>query len=87
MGNVTNIRTFENSTTETIVKNEFYECPFCGHMEVYCGAFSISPDCFVQCLGCKATIEAEVPWNGMTEEEHDHACREVLLPLWNRRAE
>ena len=67
-------------------KIEFYECPFCGGTDLEFCAFSISPDCFVRCKGCNASIELEVPWNDMNEKEHDIACWEALQKAWNKRA-
>ena len=68
--------------------NEFNACPFCGCEDIFGGAFSFSADCHAICQNpeCGATIETEVPWNGMSEEEHDKECFKKLLPMWNRRA-
>lgn len=68
-------------------EEQFDACPFCGCEEIVCGAFSISPDCYVTCAKCGAMIETDVSWKGMdSQEEHDKACKEALLPLWNKRA-
>lgn len=60
-------------------------CPFCGGTDISFNAFSISEDAYVLCKDCNAGIEIQVPWDGMNEEEHDGACYEKLLKIWNRR--
>ena len=68
-------------------EERFDACPFCGCEEIVCGAFSISPDCYVTCTKCGAVIETDVSWKGIdSQEEHDKACKKALLPLWNNRA-
>lgn len=49
-------------------------------------AYKISPECYVLCLECGASIERTVHWGDMIVEEHDKKCWEVLLEAWNRRA-
>lgn len=61
--------------------------PFCGSANIRDGAFSISPDCFVLCEDCGASIETEVPWGDMTEKEHDQECWKELERRWNRRTD
>lgn len=65
---------------------ELKTCPFCGENNISMGAFSISPDCYIQCE-CGARIELQVPFNGMSESEHDAVCVEKLIKSWNRRAD
>ena len=66
--------------------NELKPCPFCGENDISMGAFSISPDCYIEC-GCGARIELQIPWNDLHEEEHDAICAEKLIEAWNRRAD
>lgn len=60
-------------------------CPFCGGEEISMGAYSISPDCYIECKSCSCMIEREVPWNGMNQEEHDRECAKILIEAWNTR--
>ncbi len=66
---------------------ELKPCPFCGGTNVKLGAFSISPDCYVICNDCGASIEKSVAWGNMNTKEHDQKCLSVLTEAWNRRAE
>ncbi|WP_445449045.1 Lar family restriction alleviation protein [Enterococcus faecalis] len=61
-------------------------CPFCGSEKISFNAFSISPDAYVLCKQCNASIEISVPWDDMDEKEHDKVCFEKLSVLWNKRA-
>ena len=65
--------------------DELKPCPFCGSKDVDCRAWTFGSDCYVKCTNCGATIETVVPWEDMSEEKHDEACREVLIELWTRR--
>jgi hypothetical protein len=64
---------------------ELKPCPHCGSEDIATGAFSICDDCYVCCDDCGAMIETSVPWDNMTEQEHDTKCLEVLTKLWNTR--
>lgn len=66
--------------------NEFKSCPFCGCKQIRGYAFSFSPDCGVECENCGAGIGSSVPWGDMDEKEHDKACYEHMLKLWNTRS-
>lgn len=60
-------------------------CPKCGHTELTAGAFSIVPDCVLECDNCGFSIESEVSWEGCeTQEEHDDKCLDHLKDLWNK---
>ena len=61
------------------------KCPFCDGEEITMGAFSISADCYIMCKTCGASIEKEVAWNGMTQEQHDEECKKILAEAWNNR--
>lgn len=65
--------------------NELKQCPFCGGDDIQMSAFSISSDCYIICNTCGAVIEKSVPWNDMTQEEHDDECKKVLIKAWNTR--
>lgn len=59
-------------------------CPKCGKDELDAGAFSICPDCYVECTNCGFTIESEVLWDGCDSvQEHDDKCLEHLKQIWN----
>lgn len=60
-------------------------CPKCGQTELTAGAFSIVPDCTLECDNCGFCIESEVSWEGCeTQEEHDDKCLDHLKDLWNK---
>lgn len=61
-------------------------CPFCGSENISFNAFSISPDSYVLCKQCNASIEISVPWDDMDTKEHDKVCFKKLLTKWNKRA-
>lgn len=61
-------------------------CPFCGSENISFKAFSISPDSYVLCNQCNASIEISVPWDDMDTKEHDKVCFKKLLTKWNKRA-
>lgn len=65
--------------------NKLLPCPFCSGEEISMGAYSISPDCYIECKSCGCMIEKEVPWNGMNQEEHDRECAKFLIEAWNTR--
>lgn len=65
--------------------NQLKKCPFCGGDDIQMSAFSISSDCYIICNTCGAVIEKSVPWNDMTQEEHDDECKKVLIEAWNTR--
>ena len=64
---------------------ELKPCPFCGGTHIKAGAFGISPDCYIMCEDCGASIEKMVAWGNMNPEEHDQKCWSVLVEAWNRR--
>lgn len=73
--------------------SELKKCPFCGGKNIYMGAFDFSPDCNIECEDCGAGFCTEVPWErnkGSREEEikaHDKLCKDILMELWNTRAD
>lgn len=65
---------------------ELKPCPFCGNTDLLMGAYSIADECYISCA-CGITLTLSVPWNNMTEEEHDKCCVERLTENWNRRVD
>lgn len=59
------------------------DCPFCEGNDIHFRAHDISDNCVVHCVDCGKGMDSEVPWDGMTIVEHDKACFEHLLLLWN----
>lgn len=67
---------------------ELKPCPFCGGTDIKMYAYSIAPECSVECQQCGARIDASVPWRRIdTEALHDHKCWKKLAKKWNRRAQ
>ena len=66
--------------------DELKPCPFCGGTNITMGAYSIAPECHIECE-CGAGIELIVNFNAeMSVEEHDDLCAMELAMAWNRRA-
>ena len=62
-------------------------CPFCGGANITMGAYSIAPECHIECE-CGAGIELIVNFDAeMSVEEHDDLCAMELAMAWNRRAQ
>lgn len=66
--------------------DELKPCPFCGGTNITMGAYSIAPECHIECE-CGAGIELIVNFDAeMSVEEHDDLCAMELAMAWNRRA-
>lgn len=65
---------------------ELKPCPFCEGSNITIHASSISPDCYIICGDCGASIERDVSWGDMDEPGHDRACAAALVEAWNRRS-
>lgn len=64
------------------------KCPRCGSENLSFYAFSISPDCGVNCNDCDFSLISEVSWEGCThEKEHDQKCYDHLVNLINKEHE
>ena len=62
-------------------------CPFCGSTNITMGAYSIAPECHIECE-CGAGIELIVNFDAeMSVEEHDDLCAMELTKAWNQRAQ
>lgn len=67
--------------------DELKPCPFCGGTNITMGAYSIAPECHIECE-CGARIELIVNFNAeMSVEEHDDLCAMELTKAWNQRAQ
>lgn len=67
--------------------DELKPCPFCGGTNITMGAYSIAPECHIECE-CGAGIELIVNFNAeMSVEEHDDLCAMELTKAWNQRAQ
>ena len=67
--------------------DELKPCPFCGGTNITMGAYSIAPECHIECE-CGAGIELIVNFDAeMSVEEHDDLCAMELAMAWNRRAQ
>ena len=67
--------------------DELKPCPFCGGTNITMGAYSIAPECHIECE-CGAGIELIVNFNAeMSVEEHDDLCAVELTKAWNQRAQ
>lgn len=63
-------------------------CPFCGGNNISMSAFSIAPECYIECQDCGASISSSVSWGKfMSEKKHDKLCAKKLTKKWNRRAD
>ena len=67
--------------------DELKPCPFCGGTNITMGAYSIAPECHIECE-CGAGIELIVNFDAeMSVEEHDDLCAMELTKAWNQRAQ
>lgn len=67
--------------------DELKPCPFCGSTNITMGAYSIAPECHIECE-CGARIELTVNFDdGMSVKEHDDLCAVELAKAWNRRVQ